>query len=383
MSLRNHIRCGSALALPLCLMLSACGGGGGSEVASIPPPPLPTPTPTPAVTLDVKTTWLDSLGTKVGTYDLFGRLTTTPANGGTPSHRAMNPGEFTITTSQPVANGDFAHELSLPAGLLAGGQTSSGKFEPRMFWDISASPLSMNPDPYGDWEQLLGQRLTVFLKHADGSEEEAMSYDFRRGSSQTSATASGPVSALTYDIGYSYVAMGEWSSPAVQPGAPPQRSVDLLFVHGDRTPDSGIPISGTATYDAHSLSLLSYGYSAYPGIPFTLAADFGQRTMSAQISQDYHYDDERSAGAAAILGLHVNGSAPFGNSGAFDIPLTGTANYSATNAVATPPSETVTGTMNGAFFGPHAENVGGTFGLNRSDGTLMIQDAFVGQQHKP
>jgi hypothetical protein len=39
--------------------------------------------------------------------------------------------------------------------------------------------------------------------------------------------------------------------------------------------------------------------------------------------------------------------------------------------------------MNGAFFGPHAEQVGGTFAVQRAGGTLLMQDAFVGQQHKP
>jgi hypothetical protein len=37
--------------------------------------------------------------------------------------------------------------------------------------------------------------------------------------------------------------------------------------------------------------------------------------------------------------------------------------------------------MNGAFFGPHAEQVGGTLALDRADGSLLLQDAFVGQQH--
>jgi hypothetical protein len=39
--------------------------------------------------------------------------------------------------------------------------------------------------------------------------------------------------------------------------------------------------------------------------------------------------------------------------------------------------------MNGAFFGPHAEQVGGVFALGRPDGTLLLQDAFVGQQPRP
>jgi len=39
--------------------------------------------------------------------------------------------------------------------------------------------------------------------------------------------------------------------------------------------------------------------------------------------------------------------------------------------------------MNGAFFGPSAEQVGGVFAITRPEGTLLMQDAFVGQQRKP
>jgi hypothetical protein len=157
---------------------------------------------------------------------------------------------------------------------------------------------------------------------------------------------------------------------------------NLLFVNGDRTPASGIPVSGTATYDAHGLVLLSS--NGTPGLPFTLTADFGQRTISTRIDQDYRYYQENNpvGGGEPILGIHVGGAAPFKNSGTFDIPLSGTANYSAFNAPTPPPAEPVTGMMNGAFFGPHAEQIGGTFGLIRPNGTLLAQDAFVGQQHR-
>ncbi len=67
--------------------------------------------------------------------------------------------------------------------------------------------------------------------------------------------------------------------------------------------------------------------------------------------------------------VDVSGSAPFSNDGSFDIPLNGTAD-----------AQAATGTMDGAFFGPHAEQVGGTFAVTPADGSVLIQDAFVGQQ---
>ena len=99
--------------------------------------------------------------------------------------------------------------------------------------------------------------------------------------------------SLLYDIGFSYVAMGEWSWRVVDlNGTAAGDFGDLLFVNGDRTPSAGIPVSGTATYDAHTLALLSSSGDA--GIPFTLTADFAQRTMSTAINQNYLYDPSSS-----------------------------------------------------------------------------------------
>ena len=109
--------------VPLCLLLSACGGGGGgnSPIASIPPPPPLTPPPpaaTPLTTisgyslkgsLDVRTSWLDSPAARAGNYDLIGRLTLTPQNGGPTSYRATLPGEFTLTLDQSDRPGVQLH----------------------------------------------------------------------------------------------------------------------------------------------------------------------------------------------------------------------------------------------------------------------------------
>ena len=174
--------------------------------------------------------------------------------------------------------------------------------------------------------------------------------------------------------------MGEWSWRVVDlNGTAAGDFGHLLFVNGDRTPASGIPVSGTATYEARTLALLAT--SGTPGIPFNLTADFGQRTMTARIDQDYRYDPTRNISDDPILGIHVGGSTSFSNNGFFNIPLTGTANYVYNNSPTTPPTEPVAGMMNGAFFGPNAEQVGGAFSLQRPAGTLLIQDAFVGRRN--
>jgi len=376
----------STVALPLCLLVSACGGGGGSHVASIPPPPPPPPTPTPGQTLVVKTTWLPSPATQVGNYGVIGRLTLTPGSGDPTTYRATKPGEFTLKVSDPAGFDFLNYTLSAAAGILPGSLKSVSASSGTTSWDINLPPAPSfhYTNPYGDSTQYVGQNLSAYSKAEDGTETLFLSNDLTRGTTgsiQELTSTTQLRTTLDYDIGYSYVAMGEWSWRVVDLNGNPTPDGDfgdLLFVYGDRTPASGIPVSGTATYDAHSLALL--GSNGTAGIPFTLTADFGDQTISTEIDQDYRYNSSDPAGDP-ILGIHVDGSAPFSNDGSFDIPLAGTVNYADTNASLTPPSEPVTGDMDGAFFGPHAEQVGGVFAVERQGGTLLMQDAFVGQQH--
>jgi hypothetical protein len=380
-SLGLRVRLANGLVPPLCLLLSACGGGGSSGVASIPPPPItPTPTPTPTGTVDVQTSWLDSPATRAGKYDLIGRLTLTLGNGGPTSFRALAPGEFSLTVAK--AGEGFSYALGAPAGILPAGSTSLGPTSIADSWTFNVGgPNYRYDNPYADYVQYFGQNLKEYELNSDGTKKLKENYDFTRASTSTLTSLSANTNLRTnldYDVGYSYVAMGEWSWRVVDlNGTAAGDFGDLLFVNGDRTPASGIPASGTATYDAHSLALLSS--NGTPGIPFTLTADFGLRTMSTRIDQDYKYNVADVSGDP-ILGIHVGGSAPFSDSGTFDIPLAGTANYSSTNSPVTPPSEAVAGMMNGAFFGPNAQQVGGVFSIIRPEGILLMQDAFVGQQ---
>ena len=389
----------SAVVLPLCLMLSACGGGGGTSYHAEnipPPPPAPPPPPPPPASgeplktmggyslvnaLDVQTSWLSSPATRPGSYDVIGRLTLTPGSGNPTSYRTILPGDLTFNVGGS-GSGGFRYTLSGLGGILPSGLNALGPTSIVGSWDINPSVAYLYGNPYEDWQQALGQRLTAFDKADNGTETKLFSYDFTRGSiSSTTSLGSGKNLSTTfdYDIGYSYVAMGEWSWRVVDlNGTAAGDFGDLLFVDGDRTPASGIPVSGKATYDAHTLALLSNKGTL--GIPFTLTADFGQRTISALISQDYRYNASAGAGGEPTLGIHVSGNAPFSNDGLFDIGLSGTVNYSYTNSQTTPTAESVSGDMNGAFFGPHAEEVGGVFELGRPDGTLLVQDAFVGRQ---
>jgi hypothetical protein len=398
----------SSLIPPLCLLLSACGGGGGGMLAMpiVPPPPsTPAPTPPPDLPagtvivppstlftalpgsiIDVQRSWLDSPATRVGNSGLIGRLTIDPGTGN-PADWTFRPvvgGEFTMTVSNGVAGG-FNYALNAPTGLLPAGLTTLEVQSPGVSWDLNLPPSNSFRylNGYGDDRQFFGQRLTAFAKAPDGTEKQFVSYDLTRavaGSKPLVGDNYQLQATLNYDVGYSYVAMGEWSWPVLLNGNPTNATNfgKLLFVNGDRTPTSGIPASGTATYDARSLEMLSS--TGVPGIPFTLTADFGLRTIATRIDQDFA-NFGSGPDSSPIQGIHVGGSAPFGNDGSFDIPLTGTVNYSYQNQPTPPPGEAATGDMNGAFFGPNAQEIGGTFSIQRSTDRLpLYQDAFVGQQ---
>lgn len=401
MSCKSDTRFTCAIALPLCLMLSACGGDGSYGVASLPPPPptpTPTPTPTPGpglaagttvyeypATTSIRTSWLSSPATGIGNSGyLIGRLNLTPGSGDPSS--SLDTTDFSIT-AQASPGGRLNYTLNASAGILPAGLTTISVFSPEISWDINPTVAYRYTNIYGATPQYLGQRFAGFSRAPDGTEQEQFSYDFTRGITgfqQPLTPDKNLQSTLEYDIGYSYVAMGEWSWRVVDlNGAAAGDFGDLLFVEGDHTAPSQIPASGSATYDARTLALLSSGGTA--GIPFTLTADFGQRMMSARIDQDYRYDPARNSSDSPILGIHVSGTGPFSNDSYtntnFAIPLTGALNYSYVNTPQTPPTQQVTGSMSGSFFGPYAVQVGGVFSLQNSAGVTLAQDAFVGRQH--
>ena len=343
-SFSHRLFVSASIALPLCL--SACGGGSdGSYIASLPPPPAsptptPTATPTPTSTLAADAYPLS----RPGTYDLIGTVRLHPTEPGPMDAHIASPGEFGLTVSR-AADQSLAYKITGPTGFLPGGLTSI---------DYGSSNFSGVSGTRGSYGRTL-----------------PFSADQRIATS------------LNFDAGYSYVSMGEWEWWFVHlDGGTAGGFGQLFFANGDRTPAAGIPASGTATYDAHTLASLSSDLTV--GIPFTLTADFGARTISTRIDQDYRYNPFGDVLDYPAPGIHVGGTGPFSNSGAFDILLTGTMNYSGgypLNTPQTPVTQQVTGNMSGAFFGPHAEQVGGVFSLQNAGGATLLQDAFVGKQH--
>ena len=342
-------------ALPLCLLLSACGGGSGGGIASIPPPPPPPPPTSGVASIEVQTSWLPSPATKSGSYDLLAVVSRSA--GGISTARMTSPGEFRLDVSKQYDG--FKYVLDAPSSFLPASLTNAVLPVPIDSWIFNpGGPNYRYDNPYEDYAQFFGQNLKEYEVHTDGSKVLREDYDYDRAVVENAivdlSNGQQVSESLVFDIGLSYVAMGEWSWGTVTVHAdgtatPTGDKNAVYFVYGSRTPGSGIPVSGTATYDAHTLGGVSDS-----SIPFSLTADFGQRSISTEISRASVFD--------------VSGSAPFSNDGSFDIPLSGTAG-----------SKAATGAMDGAFFGPHAEQVGGVFSVE-SQGTLLIQDAFVGQQ---
>jgi hypothetical protein len=307
--------------------------------------------------IEVQTSWLSSPATNAGSYGVIGLVKETA--GGASTSRFTAPGEFQLNVQAPNAGGGFGYSLGAPSEVLPAGFNMFTLPVVTASWIFNPGGQNYRYDyPYEDYPQFFGQNLKEYEIHSDGSKTLREDYDFARSSglSSTLKLPSGQwiTESLLFDVGLSYVAMGEWSWGPVTVNAdgsstPTGDSHSIQFVYGSRTPGPDIPTFGTASYGAHALSAMSN--------PFTLTADFGARSISTQISQASLFD--------------VSGSAPFSNNGSFGIPLTGTAG-----------SHAATGSMEGAFFGPHAEQVGGVFSVS-SQGTTLMQDAFVGQQTTP
>jgi hypothetical protein len=267
------------------------------------------------------------------------------------------PGEFGLRV---LKQGDgFMYVLDGPASFLPQGIASAGLPVPIDSWIFNPGGPNYRYDtPYEDYPQYFGQNLKEYEIHTDGSKVLREDYDFDHAVVQNAdielENGRRVSESLVFDVGLSYVAMGEWSWGPVTINAdgtatPTGDSNTIYFAYGSRTPGSGIPASGKATYDAHTL-----GGTGNDSIPLSLTADFGQRSISTEITLPSYFD--------------VGGSAPFSNDGSFDIPLSGSAG-----------SQAASGSMDGAFFGPHAEQVGGVFSVE-SQGNTLMQDAFVGQQ---
>jgi hypothetical protein len=121
-------------------------------------------------------------------------------------------------------------------------------------------------------------------------------------------------------------------------------------------------------------------YIQHGAARLALTADFAQRTISTQISQDFHSEQlGDSVGGFAVYttpGLDLHGTGVIASSGSLNIPLTGTMTVVPQNG-----AFSVTGALDGAFFGPNAEQIGGVYSVSGAPGTGAYSDAFIGTKN--
>ena len=338
--------------------VSGCGGGGGvNSAATAPPPVTPAPPPPPA---SVNITTFAAPATRSGTYDTIAIVDRGGSTPGPSIDRLAVPGEFKITTYQPTTNpGELSYTLEFPAAELPGGQTKLTALFPPTVIDTLVGPFTAR----------FGEQFTYSSGTLSGSGSLLIGHSpaasLNLGGGKTLS------SQLDYSTGLSYVSLGQWNwwiSDNATGNAEEYNSV--YFVHGDRTPAGDVPTSGTATYSGQSLGFSTDAVdrgSAYGApIDVSLAADFGQRSIAAQLNRDAQSSGD-PMGGVTISSVDLHGTGGITTSGSFAIPLVGT--------VDTTPA---VGSLDGAFFGPNAEQVGGVFSVGNTAGQALVRDAFVG-----
>lgn len=338
--------------------LSACGGGDGgvNSVTNTPPPAAPS-TP-PATQPTVSLTTISSPATRPGTYDMIAIVERDGGGSARPaSNRLAAPGEIRISTYRPTSTpNELSYTLEFAtADLPANRTTLTALFPPRAV-----------DSPYGRFTLKFGDQLTVSagqgsfgssrLSESSESTSEDLNADLKFGSQ------------LSYDAGLSHVSLGQWNWWVTDRRTGNNtESGSVHFVHGDRTPAAEIPASGTATYSAVSRG----------DVRIALTADFGQRSMAAQLNRDYSESGDSIGGFSVIHGVDLHGTGPIASPGSFSIPLSGTMVLGRTLVSLLDPVQ-VTGALDGAFFGPNVQQVGGVFAVGETPGVALLSDAFVG-----
>lgn len=365
--------------LAMIMTLTACGGGGGGGegVASTPPPP---PAPAGPASASLVSTSVDiapiaSPATRPGKVDAIALIDRYPSSG-SPTSRLAGPSEVKITTYQtgPSPN-DISYSIEFASSELPGNKSTLTGVMKATSADVSSngSFTGYRDGTLGKYPIRFGDRLTVTNKYSDGTQKTVTTLDNPSESSEEVIESIGPDKVLwyqlAYNVGLSHVSLGEWMWKEVTV-APDGRWIavtdegDVYFVHGDRTPAGAIPTSGTATYSAASLHSINIAFTA----------DFGQRSMSAQLNRDYSMFGDSVGGYTTVPGVDLHGTGSISSPGGFSIPLAG----SVANGG---PSQPATGSLDGAFYGPQAEQLGGVIAVGQTPGSPQISDAFVGTRN--
>ena len=363
-------------------LLVACGGGGGGGGGNPSPTPTPTPTPTPIsynTNLDV-----EQLG---GSFDM---------DAGVMSYRT-----YQETGAMWVSTGDPTTELSISADgtkttkfsrtysfTPTNGSTNldvSMSFEQVSLADVIYLDVGNDLDGYLYWESDWGLsppedtsssyewNYRLFGFYSDIS-EEFLGVDY--------------VNIFVADLDYGDDLSSGFDICDVSDSTCVDNIQDkdvLAGAFGDFTQTSDMPSSGTATYTTKALGLwhpnLLETESSIPHWPAyegdaTITVNFGQGTLSGDITLDYVFPDRK---AESSTWNQVSGIS------AGTIKLVATISSNEFQGTATWNTDTAnygTGEISGHFFGPDAKELGGwsyVYDGNEQDwAEIMI--SFLGHQ---
>jgi hypothetical protein len=355
---------GAILATGLSALLASCGGSDGGVASA--PTPVPTPAPTGTPTTVTVREPLPSPITRPGSYDAIAAIQTL-ANGNITNERVSSGGDVTmVITAVPTGQDQVSYTLQFNATDIPA--TSSL----HRFPDSCLNGLCVP----------LGWKYVVTDYAADGRVLRVADSSHPAGDSGSeNQMPSGSAAAIAYySVGLSHVTYGVWESDLSHfSDTPLQDGTRVIFVHGDRTSASEIPLSGTASYSAVLPDIVSKTPAGgiVNGLNFAFSADFASRSLSAQIFQEYatYIRDDGSNGA--VPGINVSGTALFNSAGSFSIPLSGTL----TLGYPGPATSAASGSLSGAFFGPGAAQIGGILSIGPTAGLPVITDAFLGSKN--
>jgi len=343
---RNALKAGSALVV-LCLALAGCGGGGGGGVnsANTTPGPTATPAQTPAPAFT---------GTSVG----FSEIAGTYEADGTDALRTHGP--FDLSGASLAIE---VEEATSTYTVTVEGNYITAVFSP----STSVGPAQASDEPAN----------FLYFRNDAGTGTDNLEV-LRKGSGNSRIQ----LDHLTY---------GLWTTIKPHSSTEPRDVTVDAFVFGEPTDETALPASGTATYqgivDGH------YGTYRLLGSTGTLTADFGNRTVSAELS--LRTNGLRIADDAALpvgAGFEIG---TFSGSGDIGCPIScGTNDFGADNNAywgslsGSLEGNSVSGSFDGLFFGPNAEETGfdfavGTYPYDPASGFAPGPSAagvFVGKQ---
>ena len=406
-----HRNASLAALLAAPLALAACGGGGGGGVnsaASAPPPVAvaPTPTPAPASAVSVTIGTIPSPATRPGAYDTIARVDRYPSGSppGEARSRLAAPADVRITAYQPTsAPHDVSYTVQFAQQDLPAGLSSLTTVVPGRSYDASPNGSfgSYRDASRGQYPIKFGQDFAASVANSDGSQRTILSDRYANAAPDTTnATVDGKpfFHNATVDVGLSYVAFGSWAWGIDEPQSAGGNRIEagvVRLVYGDRTPAGTVPTTGRASYTATAAGI-GGGFASnstdvivHEALRFALVADFGQRSISTRITQDFKTeafpDGDRGVQVLTTPGFDLSGTGSFASAGSFSIPLAGTmTGYDPRNSqlpIFSPTTFAVSGALDGAFFGPAAEQVGGVFAVGLTPGASLYSDAFVGTRN--